>query len=458
MRVKGKAHVLGAVGVFSVALIASTAVFGAPAKLTQPEMDALKVQLGKALYFDKISSPAQSMSCATCHDPKAGWTGEVAGINVHGAVYRGAQPQRFGNRKPPSSAYAAFSPVFHYDEVEQEFVGGVFWDGRATGLRLGSPVAEQALGPPLNPVEQNMAGKQAVCEAVAASKYAPLFEQAWGASSLDCSIGGIDLTYDRIGLSIGLYEASAEVNPFSSRFDDYWYACIDAGNSEEACGTGETEPAVPDPQAVLDPRGILTHQEFEGLVEFGEYCAACHTSEKSAGMRDGKPLPPLFTNNTFDNVGVPKNPDNPFYRMDEVYLDSGLPINPQGAAWIDVGLGGFLARVPEWQAMASHNEGKFRVPTVRNVDARPGKGWPKAYMHNGSLKSLEEVVRFYNTRDVPGAGWPPPEVNSNLNDELFEGKPIGNFELDAESEAAIVAFLRTLTDRTPYGQPIINRR
>jgi cytochrome c peroxidase len=395
------------------------------------------------------------MSCATCHGPKSGWTGNVAGINLHGATYRGAQPQRFGNRKPPSSAYASFSPVFYYDETSQKFFGGVFWDGRATGLRLGSPVAEQALGPPLNPVEQNMPDRIAVCEHVARSKYAQLFEQVWGAGSLDCSMGGVLLTYDRIGLSIGAYEGSSEVNSFSSKFDDYWRACTAAGNSEEECGLAEGD------QAVLDPRAILTHQEFDGLIEFGEYCAACHVSDKSAGLRDGKPLPPLFTNNGFENIGVPKNPANKFYEMDKVYLDDGVtPINPLGAAWVDLGLGGFLARQdnPDWKALSTVNEGKHRVPTVRNVDARPGKGWPKAYMHNGVFKSLEEVVHFYNTRDVPGAAWPEPEVNRNLNDELFEGLPIGDFQLDAEAEAAIVAFLKTLTDRNLQGQPIENRR
>ena len=73
------------------------------------------------------------MSCAKCHDPDVGWTGPIAGINKKGAVYRGAVPTRFGNRKPPSAAYATFSPVFHYDEDEGLFIGGNFWDGRATG-------------------------------------------------------------------------------------------------------------------------------------------------------------------------------------------------------------------------------------------------------------------------------------------------------------------------------------
>jgi cytochrome c peroxidase len=391
--------------------------------------------LGKELFFDKISDPSRSMSCASCHAPRAGWTGAIAGPNLHGGVYRGADPRRFGNRKPPTSSYAVYSPIFHYDSATGEFVGGNFWDGRATGARLGSPTAEQALGPHLNPVEQNMPSKQAVCEHVAATKYARLFEDVWGKGSLDCSDSGVDLTYDRFGLSMGAYQGSIEVSPFSSRFDVYWERCLAHGNTEEACGLAEGE------QAMLDPDGILSEQEFDGLIEFGEYCSGCHVSHESGPGG----VPPLFTDNRFHNLGVPKNPDNPFYKMDKMYLDDGSPINPEGAAWIDLGLGGFL-RSTSWYDKAEENDGKFRVPTTRNVDMRPGKGFPKAYMHNGVFKSLEEVVHFYNTRDVPGAGWAAPEVDHNVNRDIFEGVPLGNFELDAEAEAAIVAFLKTLTD------------
>jgi cytochrome c peroxidase len=108
--------------------------------------------------------------------------------------------------------------------------------------------------------------------------------------------------------------------------------------------------------------------------------------------------------------------------------------------------GNFLRSRPEWAHLVDENDGKFRTPTLRNVDQRPGTGFPKAYMHNGVFKSLEEVVSFYNTRDIPEMGWTTPEVDRNLNDELFEGLPIGNFELDADAEAAIVAFLKTISD------------
>jgi cytochrome c peroxidase len=95
-------------------------------------------------------------------DPQVGFVGPNPAVNSNSVVYHGAIPQRFGNRKPPSASYATESPIFDYDPVEGLFIGGNFWDGRATGWRLGSPTAEQALGPFLNPVEQNNASKQAV--------------------------------------------------------------------------------------------------------------------------------------------------------------------------------------------------------------------------------------------------------------------------------------------------------
>jgi cytochrome c peroxidase len=395
-------------------------------------------QLGKALFFDKISSPA-AVACGDCHGEAFGWAGPTPGVNQRDGIYQGAVRQRFGNRKPPSSAYAVFSPTLRLDEATGAFVGGSFWDGRATGEHLGSPAADQALGPILNPLEQNMPDKAAVCEHVAESRYADLFRRVWGPAALDCGPAGVDAMYDRIGLSIAEYEGSAEMSPFSSRFDAYLAACLEAGGAADACGLGRGA------KAALDPRGVLTAQEFDGLSEFGDYCSGCHASVPRVAP-DGGRLPPLFTTFRFENIGVPRNPENPFYRMDAVLLDDGTPVNPLGAAWVDLGLGAFLRTRPEWSALAAANEGRQRIPTLRNVDKRAGRS-AKAFMHNGALRSLEQVVHFYNTRDVAAAGWPPPEVAQNVNRELVPaGDPLGNLGLAPAKEAAIVAFLRTLSD------------
>jgi cytochrome c peroxidase len=213
-----------------------------------------------------------------------------------------------------------------------------------------------------------------------------------------------DMAYDGIGLSIAAYEASPEVNAFTSKYD---YSLMDMAK--------------------------LTKQERKGFALFqgkGK-CKLCHISS-------GKQ--PLFTDFTFDNLGVPQNPENP------------AGVDP---AFVDPGLGGFLGTRPEWAGLAEDNDGMHKVPTLRNVDLRPSPNFVKAYGHNGYFKSLEGIVHFYNTRDVlpecPGPYteaealaadcWPAPEVAENVNtDEL------GNLGLTDDEEAAIVAFLKALSD------------
>lgn len=102
-----------------------------PAQLSDLE------KLGRNIYFDAFLSSPPGQSCATCHDPSVGWTGPRSDINQAGGIYPGAVPDRFGNRKPPSAAHATHSPLLHYDAEEKIFLGGNFWDGRATGWLLG---------------------------------------------------------------------------------------------------------------------------------------------------------------------------------------------------------------------------------------------------------------------------------------------------------------------------------
>jgi cytochrome c peroxidase len=115
--------------------------------------------------------------------------------------------------------------------------------------------------------------------------------------------------------------------------------------------------------------------------------------------------------------------------------------NPAGMSWIDPGLGGFLANLPDYATYAPQNMGKHKVPTLRNVDKRPDDGFVKAYGHNGYFKSLKEIVHYYNTRDVVGMGWPAPEVPENVNTA-----ELGNLGLTDAEEDAIVTFMKTLTD------------
>src|SRR5450759_1828908 len=344
--------------------------------------------VGKSLFFDTNLSEPAGQACAACHGGNVGWTGPVAAVNLKTAVYPGAFPGRFGNRKPPAAAYAGDSPKLHYVNSTTGWVGGMFWDGRATGYRLGDPLAEKAQGPFLNPLEQNNDSPQMVVFKVKHPSYAPLFKAVWGKNIFNDTT----IAYEKIARSIAAFERSSEVSSFSSRYDAY-----------------------------LAGSAAFTATEKQGMKLFNgkANCSTCHVA-------------PLFTDYSYENLGIPKNLLNPFH--------SELAYTSLGTPWVDHGLGGYLEGAGYSTAVSAPELGKFKVPTLRNVDKRPSAGFVKAYGHNGYFKSLEEIVHFYNTRDVPGAVWPAPEYAANVTSE------VGNLGLTPAEEEAIVAFLKTLTD------------
>jgi cytochrome c peroxidase len=369
-------------------------------------------ELGKQIFFDaRLSEPVGVQACASCHAPQVGFSG-FGDIPTGGAasaagfkrgfiagIGEGAVVGAFGNRKPPTAAYSNLVPPMVYDPVDNAFVGGLFWDGRATGLRLGSTAAEQALGPFLADKEQNHPGPAAVLAKLKNNRaYIALWQKAYGTTDINISTDAdIALNYDRIGLAVAEYEASKEVSPFSAKID-----------------------------AVLAGTATLTPDENAGMQLFlgAADCAGCHT--QSGGKIKRIVVGEAFTGHDYENIGLPKNPDNP-----------GSNVAP------DLGLGGFLATSnnPAWRAQAVANYGKFRTPTLRNVAKA------QRFMHNGVLRSLEEVVHFYNTRDVPGAGfngrpWGTPDYPATMN---VDGA-VGNLGLTLTQEAQIVAFMRTLSD------------
>ncbi|MBW6518983.1 MAG: cytochrome-c peroxidase [ANME-2 cluster archaeon] len=350
-------------------------------------------ELGKKIYFDDNLSVPQGQSCASCHDPQFGF----AEPDSSRAVSQGAIPVRFGNRNSPTAAYAAYSPEFHYDKANGMYVGGQFWDGRASNL------AEQAKGPFLNPLEMNNPSKSAVIKKISNSNYADLFKAVYGQDAF----ADVEKAYDQMAIAIAAFENTDELNKFTSKYDKY-----QAGKIK------------------------LTPLEQKGLKLFNNpkkgNCAACHPS--TAGPYAAKPL---FTDFTYDNLGVPSNlgmlGDSPalMYYYPFYYPPIAPNFNQDGLMFVDYGLGGIV--------MSSGEMGKMKVPTLRNVAITP------PYMHNGAFKSLKEVVHFYNTRDVPNAGWPAPEVSMNVNTN-----ELGNLGLSDKEEDAIVAFMKTLTDG--YGQ------
>ncbi|MFZ2170412.1 MAG: cytochrome c peroxidase [Methylococcaceae bacterium] len=375
-------------------------------------------QLGKLLYEDENLSLNRNQSCASCHSLKPVHQQNAISKLVPAFVDQenvkkgtvvsfGSIPSATGALNAPSAGYAAFSPLFHWDDVEGLYVGGQFWNGRARDL------TEQAKGPFLNPVEMAMSNEWSVVSRLKENeRYIKLFWQIYRLNLAAVpNINNVQLNaitpaavteiYHHMAKAISAFEQSPVFNKFTSKFD-----YVLAGMTE------------------------FTPLEKEGFALFNDEakgnCAACHVSEASSD-ENGNIIPPLFTDFTYDNIGLPRNVK--------------IPKNPEPNS----GLGG-RSDIAELDPDGDEI-GKHKVMSLRNIAITP------PYGHNGVFTTLEQIVNFYNTRDTLGwvpdnrdsgfatSGWPDPEIPRNVNhDEL------GNLGLTTDEEKAIVAFMQTLTD------------
>jgi cytochrome c peroxidase len=430
--------------------------------------ESLKVQLGDALFSEPNLSTPAGQSCQSCHSPTAGFTFPNSKQNQLFGVATGAIPTRVGFRAVPTVAYAAFlaNGPPQYSTSLATYIGGLFWDGRATDL------ANQATFPFQNPNEMNnlvhnIGSPALVVQKLQSTPEAHLFEEVFGENifSQPTSVVFNDLT-----VAIAAYEQSEEVSPFSSKYDAY-----------------------------IAGRAQFTPQELDGLrLVTGSWsgrpggppyakqaqCIFCHSipDDPSQG-------PDLFTNTCFANDGVPRNPNNPYYTETDERTDPA-GYNPLGYDFVDIGLGDYLypqMGLPSGNMGPGNNgqgdflavNGTFKAPTLRNVDLRPYPGFVKAYFHNGVFKDLNTVVHFYNARNLttkPGEVidftqpnpyanlegeplFPEPEYPSPVTLQNPQGLPgssvnqVGNLGLTQQQENDIVAFLQTLSDGFQPGRP-----
>jgi cytochrome c peroxidase len=390
MEGKMKKHIL-----FLITLVLAAGLYllaAQPVALAQeaaPGADPI-VELGKAIFFDPGLSLPPGQSCASCHDPAAGF----ADPNQL-AVSQGAIQSRFGNRNAQSVAYAMFSPPVYFDPTttpaipEGQYKGGLFWDGRADTLE------EQAKQPFLNPLEMHNPSGKTVVLAVRRAEYAGLFTAVFGESSLKDE----EQAFEFVGQALAAYMRSPEVSPFTSKYD-YWKK-------------GEAE---------------FTESELRGYMLIQPMgkgrCGNCHTEGEKG----------LFTNFGHQNLGTPRNPELSYY-----FLPPSL--NPDGVNYIDLGLGDFLRSVGFSEELAAKEDGKFKIPSLRNCAVTA------PYTHNGYHQTLREVVVFNNTRDLAGADWPEAEVPETVHRHpMAMPGTLGRLGLNDQEIDDIVAFLNTLTD------------
>ena len=455
---------------------------GQPPVLQDTGTEALET-LGELLLYDKNISPNRNQACASCHLPYAGFSGPIPSVNLTMVAFPGTVHFRAGKRTAQRHPYAPFFPVLQYNQAQGLFFGGNFWDSRATGYKLRIPDAEQAQGPPVDTQEMGLPDTACIAFRLSQAVYRPLFEEVWGEGSFDikfpheteriCATPGgaavfegsttpvplrpedrtrANTVYDHWAQSIDSYEQSVQVSAFSSKFD-----------------------------AFLHGNYTMTSDEMAGFQLFNGKgnCNSCHVDGRGTTLTSGQTdtstaalVNPLFTCFGSANEGVPMNPRNAFYYQTTPDPYGFIP-NPYGFGYRDLGLGAFLRSGfgsgtnpnETWMQFAPTVDGQVQVSSTRNVamappqcptTEAPGPYFQKGFFHNGYMKSLKQLVHFYNTRDLYAypvtsghcpAGttekvdcWPMPEVKNNID------MTTGNLGLTDQEENQIVVFLQTLTD------------
>jgi cytochrome c peroxidase len=468
--------------------------------------------LGGLLNFDESISPFQNVACSSCHMPYAAFSGPIPSVNLTMVAYPGSFRYRAGKRSAQRYTYSHSFPVLNFDTTQELFFGGNFWDGRATGMKLQAPDAEQAQGPPVDPLEHGFADTACIAFRLLSAPYRQLFELVWGVdfdirfpantaeicaipngarrfqgSATPIALSPTDRTkatniYDHWGQSLSFLERSVDVSPFNSKFD-----------------------------AFLKGNVALTADEMAGYQLFNGKgnCNSCHVDGRSTLLTPGQTdtgntasVQPLFTCHGFANEGLPINPRLALY-YESTPDRFGFTPNPDGMRYRDLGIGTFLRsgpgtfpnpNQPDWLPLAPTVDGQQQVMTARNVALTPAatlinptatqcptteagqvdaNGQPipyfqKAFFHNGYIKSLKQLVHFYNTRDVfpfqvtsghcPAGTtekvncWPQAEVP---NPQIID-MTTGMLGLTDQEENQIVAFLQTLTDGFDPANPTLS--
>ncbi len=352
------------------------------------------VSLGDKIFHDQSLSASGMQSCASCHDPD----NAHAQSNDLAVQLGGPNLDQPGFRAVPSLRYLHLNPAFTF-AADGTPTGGFDRDGRAQTL------AEQAQRPFLAPHEMANASKADVIERLQRTSYADEFRKAFGADIF----ANAEIAFDRIIFALQQYQKEdADFHPFDSKYDQF-----------------------------LAGKVRLTDAELRGLALFNNpakgNCAACHVSARAA---DGSP--PLFTDFTFDNLGVPRNLSIP------ATADAG---------YFDLGLCG-----PDRTDLASRTDlcGAFKVPTLRNVATR------KVFFHNGRFKNLRDALGFYVRRDTNPEEWYPLgadgavqkfddlpvqyRANVNTSEAPYNRQPGMTPALSADEIEDMIRFLGTLTD------------
>lgn len=259
--------------------------------------------------------------------------------------------------------------------VNSVFYTSFFHDGRKVSLE------EQALDPFVTPFEHGLKDHQHVLAVIEKDpNYSAAFEKVFGVSVKEINI-------EHVTKAIASFERTLISG--NSAFDRYQY-----GGEKQAMSASEI-------------RGMRVFRRKGN-------CGNCH----EIGWESA-----LFTDNLFYNLGVGYERIQPIYSTLMKELKASMKENRSP----DYSMLSEAQRAELGRFNVTHvlsDLGRFKTPTLRNI-AVTGP-----YMHDGSLKTLEEVVEFYDKGGV---------INPRLDGGIFPLK------LTEQEEADLLAFLRALT-------------
>src|ERR1700674_5182788 len=232
-------------------VLSNTQGEGNPPVLQGTGYQAVRI-LGGLLNYDENMSPFRNVACASCHMPYAGFSGPIPSVNLTMVAYPGTFRYRAGKRTAQRYTYSPKFPVFNLEQAINPgfagvFIGGNFWDGRATGFLLQSPDAEQAQHPPVDTQEMGMPDTACIALRISQATYRPLFELVWGVdfdihfpadaeqicstpggafggNATPVTLSAVDRTkanniYDHWGQSISFLESSNDISPYTAKVD-----------------------------------------------------------------------------------------------------------------------------------------------------------------------------------------------------------------------------------------------
>ncbi|MFL6699225.1 MAG: cytochrome-c peroxidase [Vitreoscilla sp.] len=366
-------------------------------------------QLGQKIFNDTALSVSGTQSCASCHVAASAFAEDASASGVdHGSPVPlgGASMDQSGFRNTPSLMYASLTPAFSID-ADGDPNGGFFRDGRAATL------ADQAVLPMTTSFEMGNADASAVIAKLKTRPYLADFQALYGSAVLSDPASALA----RMGQALAAFEAEEPAfHPFTSKYD--WFQ---------------------------KGQATLTAQELRGLALFNGpakgNCAACHPSSSSDGA-----TPPMFTDYSYDNLGVPRNGLIP---ANLASAPDGTPLNSQDGVqgYYDLGVCGPFR---EQTVNFSGHCGQFKVPTLRNVAVTA------PYFHNGRFATLNDTIGFYVRRDTNPEEWYPANPDGTVT--KFDDLPAiygGQFSVRPGVAGSDAGYLGNVnTGEIPYNRSI----